>query len=60
MLAAAENPLQRRFSVVVIAGLDAASTLRAAPLLMEHVRQAAEVVVLPSGTPAQSLVLGKE
>ncbi len=60
VLAAAENPLQRRFSLVVIAGLDAASTLRAAPLLMDHARQAAEVVVLPSGAPAQSLVLGKE
>jgi Phospholipase B len=59
VLAAGENPLDRRFSMVVVAGLDASSTLRAAPLLLDHSRRAAEVVVLPSGASARSLVLSK-
>lgn len=44
---ASDNPTNRRFSMVVIAGLDAFATLRAAPYLMEKIRQDAEVVVLP-------------
>jgi hypothetical protein len=57
LLAAGENPLDRRRGLVVIAGLDAASTLRAAPLLAHRDRRAAEVVVLPHGAGARSLVL---
>jgi hypothetical protein len=61
LLAAAENPLARRRAIVVIAGLDAASTLRAAPLLAAQDRRHAEVVVLPRGGGTRSLVLpGKE
>jgi Phospholipase B/S-layer like family, C-terminal region len=55
VLAAAENPLNRRYSVVVIAGLSSASTLRTAPLLVEEARQPAEVVILPHGRKAKSL-----
>ncbi len=55
VIAAAENPLNRRYSLVVIAGLDAAATLRTAPLLMASSRQAAEVVVFPQGKRVRSL-----
>ncbi len=56
VLAAAENPLNRRFSLVAIAGLGAGATLRAAPLLMDQ--SAAEVVVLPAGgRPTRSLTV---
>ena len=55
MVAAAENPSNRRYSLVVIAGLNAASTLRAAPLLLD--KAAAEVVVLPHGKPARALTV---
>jgi len=67
ILAAGENPLQPRFSLVVIAGLDAASTRRIAPLLVERSRPAAEVdkeswpaaevVVFPSGASARAVVV---
>ncbi len=53
VLAAAENPLNRRYSLVVaIAGLGAASTLRAAPLLMDASLEAAEGIVLAPDRPA--------
>ena len=55
VLAAAENPLNRRYSVVVIAGLGAAATLRAAPLLMDGSLEEAEVVVLQHDKAAKSL-----
>ncbi|HVS36347.1 MAG TPA: C45 family autoproteolytic acyltransferase/hydrolase [Gemmataceae bacterium] len=55
VIAAAENPLNRRFSLVVIAGLNAASTLRTAPKLLDLT--AAEVVVLPHGKPARALTV---
>ncbi|HEY7425136.1 MAG TPA: C45 family autoproteolytic acyltransferase/hydrolase [Gemmataceae bacterium] len=57
VLAAAENPANRRFSMVVLAGLDAASTLRTAPRIAARQGQAAEVLVLPHGGAARSLVL---
>ncbi len=57
VLVAAENPLERRRALVVIAGLDAASTLRAAPLLAHRDRRPAEVVVLPHDAGPRSLVL---
>ncbi len=56
VIAAAENPNNRRFSLVVIAGLDASGTLRAAPYLMEKVHQDAEVVILPYREKVRSLV----
>ncbi len=55
VLAATENPLNRRYSLVVIAGLNAASTLRAAPELLDRI--SAEVVILPHGKPARALTL---
>jgi hypothetical protein len=61
VLAAAENPLARRRALVAIAGLDAASTLRAAPLLAAEHRRGAEVIVLPHSGGTRSLVLpGKD
>ena len=42
VLVAAANPLNRRYSLVVIAGLEASATLRAAPYLMDKVTQQAE------------------
>jgi hypothetical protein len=57
VLAAGENPLNKRFAVVVIAGLDAASTLRTAPLLAANTRRPAEVVVFPHAGGVRSLVL---
>jgi hypothetical protein len=57
VIAAAENPLNHRYSVVVIAGLGAAATLRTAPMLLDSSRQSAEVVVFPHGKRARSLAL---
>jgi hypothetical protein len=57
VIAAAANPANKRFSVVVIAGLSAASTLRAAPLLGERSQRHAEVVVLPHGAARRALVV---
>jgi hypothetical protein len=56
VLAAAENPLDKRYSLVVVAGLSAAATLRAAPELAQYA-QSAEAVVLPHGKDAKALVL---
>jgi hypothetical protein len=57
VIAAAENPLNKRYSMVVAAGLGAASTLRTAPLLASRLYRPAEVVVLPHGLETRSLVL---
>jgi hypothetical protein len=57
VLAAAENPLNRRFSVVVMAGLGAASTLRTAPLLGQRALTGGEVVVVPAGGKPHALVV---
>jgi Phospholipase B len=57
VIAAAENPLNRRYSVVVIAGLGAGATLRTAPLLLDSSRQPAEVVVFPHSKRVRSLAL---
>jgi hypothetical protein len=57
VLAAAENPLNRRYSLVVFAGLGAASTQRTIPLIASRLTQPAEVVILPHGAAARSLVL---
>jgi hypothetical protein len=56
VVAAAENPLDKRYSVVVMAGMSAASTLRAAPQLARG-GMTAEVVVYPSGAAAKGLVV---
>jgi hypothetical protein len=59
VIAAAENPLNKRYSVVVAAGLNAASTLRTVPRLARF-NQSAEVVVFPkNGMPRNLVMLGK-
>jgi hypothetical protein len=57
VIAAGENPLNPRYSLVVIAGLDGASTLKVAPALTGGGVRAAEVVVLPHGQHARNLVI---
>jgi hypothetical protein len=63
VIAAAENPANRRFSLVVFAGLDAASTQRTVSALASQTERPAEVVILPHGgskrlvvVPAKDLV----
>jgi hypothetical protein len=56
VIAAAENPLNKRYSVVVAAGLNAASTLRVANQLA-GLGTTAEVVVYPSGAAARGMVV---
>ena len=61
VIAAAENPVNPRYSLVVVAGLGGAATLKAAPKLGEPGLRPAEVVVLPAGAAAQELVVpGRE
>jgi hypothetical protein len=57
VLAAAANPLNPRYSLVAVAGLDAASTLRAAPVLANAEGHEAEVVVLANGERPRNLVV---
>jgi hypothetical protein len=57
VLAAGENPLNPRYSIVVIAGLDAASTLRTASALVGGGVREAEVVILPNGERPRNLVV---
>jgi hypothetical protein len=56
VIVAAENPLNSRYSVVVVAGLTPAATLRTAPQLARG-GSSAEVVVYPSGAAARGLVV---
>ncbi len=57
VIAAVENPLNRRFSLVVIAGLGTASTLRTAPQLASRIALPTEVVILPHGGARRFLVM---
>jgi hypothetical protein len=57
VMAAADNPLNKRYSLVTIAGLGPLATLEAAPKLMRGGFRQAQVVVLPNGGSAQELVL---
>jgi hypothetical protein len=57
VIAAGENPLNRRYSIVVVAGLGGESTLRAAPLLMRRGQHAGEVLVLANGAKPRALVI---
>jgi hypothetical protein len=54
--AAAPNPLDPRYSIVVLAGLSAKSTRQSATHLMGH-GDAGEVLVLPAGKTARALVM---
>jgi hypothetical protein len=56
VVAAADNPLNKRYSTVVIAGLSAEATFHAPTLFMEK-EHTAQVLVLPHGGTAQPLVL---
>jgi hypothetical protein len=57
VVAAAEDPLNRRYSLVVIAGLSSAATLRVAPEFEEGSLSYGEVVVLPYNQEERALVV---
>jgi hypothetical protein len=57
IVAAAENPLNRRYSLVVIAGLSSAATLRVVPEFEEGTLSYGEVVVLPHNQEERALVV---
>jgi hypothetical protein len=54
VMAAAENPENRRYSIVVLAGLSPAATLRTAPLLAHQ--RPTEIVVCPNGSNPRATV----
>jgi hypothetical protein len=56
VLVAAPNPLDRRYSLVVVAGLSAEATVQAAPQLVRQ-RRPAEVVVLANQARPRSLLI---
>jgi hypothetical protein len=60
VLAVTANPANGKLSLLVIAGLEAASTLNAAPQLARHGGRPAEVLLLAHGQPARLLVLAPE
>jgi hypothetical protein len=61
VIAAAENPLNKRFSIVVLAGLSAEATTKLPTVLLKKDQAQAEVFVVPNGGKAKALVLaGKE
>jgi hypothetical protein len=55
VIVAAENPQNPRYSMVVVAGMSAESTLQAAPTVLHQT--AAEVVILPNKSRARALVI---
>jgi hypothetical protein len=57
VVAAAENPTNKRFSMVVIAGLGAASTQNAIPTFASRTERPAEVMILPHGAGQRLLVI---
>jgi hypothetical protein len=57
VIVAAENPANKRFSLVVIAGLGAASTRNTVPVFRNHELRPAEVMILPHGAEARLLVV---
>jgi len=58
VVAAAENPLNRRYSLVIVAGLSGASTLRVMPQWLGGRNQpAGEVIVLAHGCKPHALAL---
>jgi hypothetical protein len=57
VIVAAENPLNKRFSMVVLAGLSAASTLHTVPQIAARTARPAEVMILPHGAGARLLVM---
>ncbi len=57
IIVAAENPANRRYSMVVLAGLSAEATTKLPAALLKKDQQAAEAIVLPHGGAAKLLVL---
>jgi hypothetical protein len=57
VIAAGENPFNKRYSVVVAAGLSAEATLHAAPLFVQREQPATEVLLLAHGEAARALVV---
>jgi hypothetical protein len=57
VIAATENPMNKRYSLVVLAGLSAASTLNAPAALLREGQATGEVLVLPHDAKPQALVL---
>lgn len=60
VVVAADNPLNPRFSMVVIAGLSAESTVFAPGKFVQRRQRPAEVLVLPNDGPAQALVIPRQ
>ncbi len=56
VMIAAANPVDKRFSIVVIAGLDSSATRRVGAMVADGGHKG-EVVILPHGGPARSLVI---
>src|SRR5262249_27966373 len=54
---AADNPVNPRYSMVILAGLSAEATVRTAPQLVQEGVKAGEAVVLPHGASPRALVL---
>jgi hypothetical protein len=57
LIAAGENRFNKRYSVVVAAGLSAEATHRAAPLFVQRDQPAAEVMLLAHGQQPRALVV---
>jgi len=57
VVAAGENPLNRRYSIVVLAGLSAETTVKIPAALLRRAVRPAEVLVLPYQQSAQALVI---
>jgi hypothetical protein len=61
VVATAENPMNPRFSLVLVAGMSPAATLRTAPKLAEREMLPAEVVAYsPGAEPASVVVTGRK
>jgi hypothetical protein len=57
VIAAGANPLNKRYSVVVLAGLSAEATLRTVPALVRQEQLPGEVIVMAHGEKAAARVL---
>jgi hypothetical protein len=57
VIVAADNPVNPRYSLVVIAGLSADATLRAAPKVLTKEGRSAEALVLPKNDRLKALAL---
>jgi hypothetical protein len=57
VVVAADNPANRRYSVVAIAGLSAESTRTAASELLKNRTAAGNVLVMPHGSKAKTMVI---